>query len=63
MEKLKKICIKNLILSFSILIIVYLLSWLWINYANEKSVKFVELDKDKINIKLLIWGHHIVFME
>lgn len=58
MKKIKKFFITNIILSFILVGSLYFLSWIWINYTNESSVKFLELERNKNinNLKIINLG-------
>ena len=57
MKKIKKFFIINVFLSFILVGSLYTLSWIWSNYADECSVKFLELEKKNIrNLKIINVG-------
>lgn len=57
MSKVKKYFIYNVILSFILVGSLYYLSWIWTNYADDKSVKFLELERKNIkNLKIVNVG-------
>lgn len=57
MKKIKKFFIINIFLSFVLVGSLYGLSWFWSNYADDMSVKFLELEKNNIrNLKIINIG-------
>lgn len=51
---MKKFFINNIVISISMLVVLYFLSQIWINYLDESSVKFLELKNNKNISKLKI---------
>lgn len=57
MKKIKKFFITNIFLSFILVGSLYGLSWLWSNYVDDMSVKFLELERKNIkNLKIINVG-------
>lgn len=57
MKKIKKFFIINVFLSFILVGSLYSLSWIWKNYIDECSVKFLDLEKNNIkNLKIINIG-------
>lgn len=65
MKKIKKFFIYNIILSFILVGSLYSLSWIYVNYVNEKTVKFLELDNNKSiqNLKVINLGTSHAFYD
>lgn len=65
MKKIKKFFITNIFLSFILVGSLYSLSWVYINYVNEKTVKFLELDNNKSikNLKIINLGTSHAFYD
>ena len=57
MKKVKKFFIYNMVLNFILVSTLYSLSWIWTNYADDMSVKFLELERKNIkNLKIINVG-------
>ena len=57
MKKVKKFFIYNMVLSFILIATLYSLSWIWTNYDDDMSIKFLELERKNIkNLKIINVG-------
>ena len=57
MKKVKKFFIYNMVLSFILVATLYSLSWIWTNYDDDMSIKFLELERKNIkNLKIINVG-------
>ncbi len=57
MEKVKRFTIYNMVLSFLLVGGLYSLSWIWSNYRDDMSVKFLELERKNIkNLRIVNVG-------
>lgn len=57
MKKLIKFSLCNIFLSFTLIISLYISSWVWTNYGDYMSIKFLELERKNIkNLKIINLG-------
>lgn len=49
MGKIKRFFICNVVLSFILIGSLYSLSWIWVRHVNEQTMRFLELENNKIN--------------